>query len=50
MDELMQNATSQSHVISLSGGNEKTQYYSSLNYQRANGVLKTNSYENAGLI
>jgi TonB-dependent starch-binding outer membrane protein SusC len=48
MDELMQNATSQSHVISLSGGNEKTQYYSSLNYQRANGVLKTNSYENAG--
>jgi TonB-linked SusC/RagA family outer membrane protein len=48
MNELMQNATSQSHVISLSGGNEKTQYYSSLNYQRANGVLKTNSYENAG--
>jgi len=48
MDELMQNATSQSHVISLSGGNDKTQYYTSLNYMRANGVLKTNSYENAG--
>ena len=48
MDELMQNATSQSHVLSLSGGNEKTQYYASLNYMRANGVLKTNKYENAG--
>ena len=48
MDEIMQKATSQSHVLSLSGGNEKTQYYASLNYMRANGVLKTNKYENAG--
>ncbi|MBO9573339.1 MAG: hypothetical protein J7497_14195, partial [Chitinophagaceae bacterium] len=49
MDEIMQNAASQSHVLSLSGGNDKTQYYSSLNYSKASGVLKTNSYENAGL-
>ncbi|HEU5168818.1 MAG TPA: SusC/RagA family TonB-linked outer membrane protein, partial [Chitinophagaceae bacterium] len=48
MDELMQKATSQSHVLSLSGGNDKTQYYASLNYMHANGVLKTNSYDNAG--
>jgi len=44
MDEIMQNASSQQHVLSLSGGNEKTQYYSSLNYTKADGVLKTNSY------
>lgn len=49
MDEVMQQAASQSHVLSLSGGNDKTQYYSSLNYSKANGVLKTNNYENAGL-
>ncbi|MBO9635990.1 MAG: SusC/RagA family TonB-linked outer membrane protein [Chitinophagaceae bacterium] len=49
MDVIMRRATSQSHVISLSGGNDKTQYYASLNYSKANGVLKTNNYENAGL-
>ncbi len=49
MDEVMQQAFSQSHVLSLSGGNDKTQYYSSLNYSKANGVLKTNNYDNAGL-
>lgn len=49
MDVIMRNAASQSHVLSLSGGNDKTQYYSSLNYSKASGVLKTNNYENAGL-
>lgn len=49
MEVIMQNASSQSHVISLSGGTNKTQYYTSLNYTRSNGVLKTNRYENAGL-
>lgn len=49
MNEIMHNAFSQSHVISLSGGNDKTQYYSSLNYSGSNGVLKTNRYRNAGL-
>jgi TonB-linked SusC/RagA family outer membrane protein len=49
MDQIMQNAPSHSHVLSLSGGNDKTQYYSSLNYSRADGVLKSNNYQNAGL-
>ncbi len=49
MDVIMRNAASHSHVISLSGGNDKTQYYASLNYIRSTGVLKTNNYENAGL-
>lgn len=48
MKVIMRNAATQSHVISLSGGNTKTQYYASLNYLRSNGVLKTNKYENAG--
>ena len=49
MDQIMQNAPSHSHVLSLSGGNDKTQYYTSLNYSRADGVLKSNNYQNAGL-
>ena len=49
MKVIMQSAATQSHVISLSGGTNKTQYYTSLNYTRSDGVLKTNTYENAGL-
>jgi hypothetical protein len=45
----MQNAFTQQYVLSLSGGNDKTQYYTSLNYSKANGTLKSNSYENAGM-
>jgi TonB-linked SusC/RagA family outer membrane protein len=49
MDVIMQNAFTQQYVLSLSGGNDKTQYYTSLNYSKANGTLKSNSYENAGM-
>lgn len=49
MKVIMQNAATQSHVLSLSGGTNKTQYYGSLNYSKSDGVLKTNKYENAGL-
>lgn len=48
MKVIMQNASTQSHVLSLSGGSTKTQYYTSLYYQNSNGVMRTNKYENAG--
>ncbi len=48
MKVIMRNAATQSHVLSLSGGTNKTQYYGSLNYSKSDGVLRTNKYENAG--
>jgi len=49
MNEIMHNAPSHAHVVTLSGGNEKTQFYSSINYNRAEGVLVGNNYQNGGL-
>lgn len=49
MDELYDNAFSQSHNLTLSGGNTRTQYFASLNYQRADGTMKENSFQSGGL-
>ncbi|MCD8264530.1 MAG: SusC/RagA family TonB-linked outer membrane protein [Tannerellaceae bacterium] len=39
-DEIFRNAFVQSHNLSLSGGNEKTSYYTSFNYLSQDGVVK----------
>ena len=36
------NPVGQSHTLSLSGGNEKTTYYFSLNYNQQDGIIRTN--------
>ncbi|MEO6683088.1 MAG: SusC/RagA family TonB-linked outer membrane protein [Ginsengibacter sp.] len=47
--ELYRPAMTQSHNISLSGGNLKTQYNVSLNYQNSEGTLIGNKYQMGGL-
>lgn len=39
-DVITQNAISQVHDLSMSGGSESTQYYGSLNYRQQNGFVK----------
>ncbi|SMC66426.1 SusC/RagA family TonB-linked outer membrane protein [Pedobacter nyackensis] len=48
IDELYRNAFSQSHNISMSGGNTKTTYFTSLNYQNSQGSLIENKFQTAG--
>lgn len=48
IDELYRNAFSQSHNISMSGGNTKTTYFTSVNYQRSQGSLIENQFQTAG--
>lgn len=47
---IFRTAQSHSHNISLRGGNEELTYYTSVNYQQQNGILLSNSYENAGVL
>lgn len=47
--ELYRPAMTQSHNVSLSGGNLKTQYNVSLNYQNSEGTLIGNKYQMGGL-
>lgn len=47
-DEIFQVAHTQNYNISLSGGSEKTQYYTSLNYQQQEGVMPNNKYDKLG--
>ena len=47
---IFRTAQSHSHNISLRGGNEELTYYTSVNYQSQNGILRSNSYENAGVL
>ncbi len=49
MDQLYHTATSQSHNITLSGGNTKTTYFTSFNYQNSIGSLIENKYQTGGL-
>jgi iron complex outermembrane receptor protein len=42
--EIEQTALSQAHNISMSGGNDKTSYYASVNYRTGNGVLINTGY------
>ncbi len=49
MDVLYRNAISHSHNLTLSGGNTKTQYFTSFNYQKAQGTLIENVFQSGGL-
>lgn len=44
-DEIFRTALAQNHVLSLSGGTEKTQYYVSMSYNNEKGVLLNNNYD-----
>jgi TonB-linked SusC/RagA family outer membrane protein len=46
MDLLFRNSKTQTHSLSLSGGNDKTTTYFSANYTKQEGILKNDSYEN----
>lgn len=48
IDEVLQNARSHQHNLTLSGGTKNTKYFISGNYLVNNGVLKTSSHKNAG--
>ena len=47
-DKIFRVATTQNYSISLSGGNETTQYYGSLSYLSQEGVMPNNKYESMG--
>ena len=47
-DEIFRIAQTQNHSISLSGGDERTQYYGSLSYLSQEGVMPNNKYESIG--
>ncbi len=47
-DEIFRIALTHSHSITLSGGSEKTQFYSSLNYSKEQGIIPNNTYERFG--
>lgn len=47
-DKIFRVAHTQNYSISLSGGNETTQYYGSLSYLVAGGGVPNNKYESMG--
>ena len=49
-DVLFRTAQSQSHSISLRGGSDELTYYTSVNFQQQNGILRSNQYQNAGVL
>jgi TonB-linked SusC/RagA family outer membrane protein len=49
MKVLYRNAITQSHILSMSGGNKKTRYRASVNYQKSEGTLMENDFEMGGL-
>lgn len=49
MKVLYRNAFSHSHNLTLSGGNTKTQYFTSFNYQKAQGTMEENVFQSGGL-
>ncbi|MEG0796710.1 MAG: SusC/RagA family TonB-linked outer membrane protein [Odoribacter sp.] len=46
LDEIFHTSFSHTHNLSLSGGNQKMSYYSSLNYANNQGTLKKDKYKN----
>lgn len=44
-DEIYQTGQQQNHSISVSGGNESTKYYFSTNWNKQEGILRTNTFE-----
>ena len=49
-DVLFRTAHSHSHNLSMRGGSEEMTYYTSLNFQEQNGILRSNKYTNAGIL
>lgn len=49
-DEIFRPTLSQQHSLSLRGGSELLTYYTSLSFTDRGGILKTNSYNNAGIL
>lgn len=49
-DVLFRAAHSHSHNFSIRGGTEEMTYYTSINYQEKNGILRSNKYSNAGIL
>ena len=45
VDAILQDATLQSHSISLSGGDDKTRYFVSTNYFGQEGIIKSSEFE-----
>ncbi|MFM7092750.1 MAG: SusC/RagA family TonB-linked outer membrane protein, partial [Bacteroidota bacterium] len=44
-DVAYQTGVSQNHTLNVSGANEATNYYVSVNYSKQNGILKTNTFD-----
>ncbi len=49
-DVLFRTAHSHSHNLSIRGGSEEMTYYTSINFQEQNGILRSNKYTNAGVL
>ena len=49
-DVIFRAAHSHSHNLSIRGGSEEMTYYTSLNFQEQNGILRSNKYTNAGIL
>lgn len=47
-DEIFRISHNHQHSVTLSGGNQKTTYYSSLNYLSQNGIIPNNEYKRFG--
>lgn len=47
---LFRTAQSHSHNLSIRGGSDEMTYYTSINYQEKNGILRSNKYSNAGIL
>lgn len=45
-DVIFRNAFSQNHVVSYSGGTDRTQYYASVGLRDSKGIVPTNHYKN----
>lgn len=44
-DVAYQTGVSQNHTLNISGANDATNYYVSVNYSKQNGILKTNTFD-----
>lgn len=50
LDEIFRNAIIQSHQVSVRGGSDKTLYYISGNYFKADGIILNSNYERFSLL
>lgn len=49
-DVIFRTAHSHSHNLSIRGGSDEMTYYTSVNFQEKNGILRSNKYTNAGAL